>query len=188
MSPTQKVKGRRQRDYRLAAGMSRDHLDINQIFHRHAPYVWRSLRYLGVAERDLEDQVQEVFIRVARSLDSFEGRSTLRTWIYGICLRMASDYRRLARVRREVPVPELPDDQPAPGSQAHSLEARELLLGALAQLPPDQREVFVLYEIEELEMKEIVEMLEVPLFTGYSRLRAARKAVRQYCQVEGGDE
>lgn len=167
--------------------MSSDRPSIQELYREHAAYVWRSLRYLGVADRDLEDQVQEVFIRAARSLDSFEGRSSLRTWVYGIALRVASDYRRLARVRREVPVAEVADDRPVAGSYADCVEARQLLLRALARLEPDKREVFVLYEIEELEMKEISELLDMPLFTGYSRLRAARKQVRELCG-EADDE
>src|SRR5262245_49705869 len=69
-------------------------LTVRQIFDEHARYVWRTLRHLGVADADLEDVCQEVFVTVHRKLPEFEGRSKLRTWLYGICLRVASDYRR----------------------------------------------------------------------------------------------
>src|SRR5262245_7483674 len=69
-------------------------LSVRQIFDEHARYVWRTLRHLGVADADLEDVCQEVFVTVHRKLPEFEGRSKLRTWLYGICLRVASDYRR----------------------------------------------------------------------------------------------
>ena len=78
-------------------------LSVRQIFDEHARYVWRTLRHLGVADADLEDVCQEVFVTVHRKLPEFEGRSKLRTWLYGICLRVASDYRRRAYVRRERP-------------------------------------------------------------------------------------
>src|SRR6185503_7294479 len=75
--------------------------NLREVFDDHAAYVLRSLRHLGVAESDIEDVGQEVFVTVHRRLASFEGRSKLRTWLYGICLRVASDYRRRAYVRRE---------------------------------------------------------------------------------------
>src|SRR5262245_16770067 len=72
-----------------------------QVFVDHAKYVWRTLRYCGVAPVDLEDVCQEVFLIVHRKLPEFEGRSSLRTWIYGICLRVARQESRRAHRRRE---------------------------------------------------------------------------------------
>jgi RNA polymerase sigma-70 factor (ECF subfamily) len=152
-----------------------------QVFDEHAPFVWRTLRYLGVPEPDLPDVCQEVFITVHRKLETFEGRSTLRTWLYRICQRAASDYRRRAYVRREV-VSENPSGT-APAAQrldgvAH-LEARDALQFALDALDEAKRVVFVLYEIEGLSMKEVAEALDCPLQTAYSRLHAARRAVTE---------
>src|SRR5690606_13923988 len=73
---------------------------LDEIFRAHAPFAWRALRRLGVAEADVDDVCQDVFMVVHRKLDAFEGRSSMRTWIYGICARTASDYRRSGRVRR----------------------------------------------------------------------------------------
>src|SRR5207302_10408961 len=75
---------------------------LSEVFRQYAPFVWRALRRLGVPESDVEDVCQEVFVVVHRKLGDFEGRSSLRTWIYGICTRTASDYRRSGRVRREI--------------------------------------------------------------------------------------
>src|SRR3954466_4042923 len=74
---------------------------FQEVFVSHGRFVWRTLRYLGVAEADLEDVCQEVFLVVHRRLAEFEGRSSVRTWVYGIALRVASDYRKRARVHRE---------------------------------------------------------------------------------------
>ena len=71
------------------------------IFAEHAPYVLRVMRHLGIAERDLQDQSQEVFVAVFRGLSGCAGRSALRTWIYGICVRVASNRRRRAHVRQQ---------------------------------------------------------------------------------------
>ena len=64
------------------------------VFAQYAPAVWRMVRSLGVHESDLEDICPEVFIVVHRRLPGFEGRSALRTWIYGIALRVVATTAR----------------------------------------------------------------------------------------------
>jgi RNA polymerase sigma-70 factor (ECF subfamily) len=152
---------------------------LADIFREYAPFVWRGLRRLGVPESDVEDVCQEVFVVVHRKLGDFEGRSSLRTWIYGICVRTASDYRRSGRVRREV-VTDAPPDAPHEGAQHDTValkQARATLDRILDELDDDKRSVFVLYEIEELTMAEVAEAIGCPLQTAYSRLHAARKVV-----------
>lgn len=152
-----------------------------EVFREHAPYVWRVLRRMGVREADTEDLCQEVFVVVHRKLAEFEGRSSLRTWIYGICLRVASDHRKRAHVRREQPTDELPEERRS-APQIGELEreqARAMLDAALSELDEDKRAVFVLYEIEQLEMKDVAEAVGCPLQTAYSRLHAARKRVTE---------
>jgi RNA polymerase sigma-70 factor (ECF subfamily) len=154
--------------------------EFRAIFREHAPYVWRVLRRLGVAESDVEDVAQEVFLVVHRRLAEFEGRSRLRTWIYGICLRTASDHRRRAHVRRELAT-DRPPERVGSAPQPRELEqrqARAILDGALERLGDDKRAVFVLFEIEELTMKEVAEAIGCPLQTAYSRLHAARRDLR----------
>jgi RNA polymerase sigma-70 factor (ECF subfamily) len=152
---------------------------LAEIFREHAPFVWRGLRRLGIPESDVEDVCQEVFVVVHRKLGDFEGRSSLRTWIYGICARTASDYRRSGRVRREV-VTDAPPETAHEGGQHDAValrQARATLDRILDELDDDKRSVFVLYEIEELTMAEVAEALGCPLQTAYSRLHAARKVV-----------
>ena len=97
---------------------------LAEIFREYAPFVWRGLRRLGVPESDVEDVCQEVFVVVHRKLGDFEGRSSLRTWIYGICARTASDYRRSGRVRREV-VTDAPPDAPQEGAQHDTVALKQ---------------------------------------------------------------
>lgn len=152
---------------------------FREIFEAHAPYVWRALRSLGVAERDADDACQEVFVVVHRRLPEFEPRANLRTWLYAICLRAASDYRRRACVRREQ-MTDAPPDVTAPADQHERVErtwARDALDRALERLDDEKRDVFVLYEIEGLSIAEVAEVVGVPLKTVYSRLAAARRQV-----------
>jgi RNA polymerase sigma-70 factor (ECF subfamily) len=163
---------------------------LRQVFDEHAAFVWRTLRHLGVPESDIEDSCQDVFVAIHRKLDGFEGRSSLKTWIYGICLRVASDRRRRAHVRRELPVADLPSRAVEP-TQVDDYErgrARALLSALLDQLDEDKRAVFVLYEIEGLPMKEIAKAVGCPLQTAYSRLHAARKLVLAAAQRVYGQE
>jgi RNA polymerase sigma-70 factor, ECF subfamily len=152
---------------------------IRRLVDEHSAQVWRTLRYFGVASADLHDACQDVFMVVCRRLDDFEHRSSLNTWIYGICLRVASSYRRVAHRRYEEVVAE-PPELPVLPTQLEDVEqhrARQRLLAALDKLDSDKREVFVLFEIEDRPMAEIATMLGCPLRTVYSRLEAARKEI-----------
>lgn len=154
-------------------------LTPGELFRQHAQFVWRALRRLGVREGDVDDVCQEVFVVVVRRLSTFEGRSSIRTWIYGIAARAASDYRRSGRVRREVvtEAPPEPSSAPTQDDAIAAGEARAMLDELLETLDDERRAVFVLYEIEELTMPEVAEALGCPLQTAYSRLHAARKAI-----------
>jgi len=155
-------------------------LRFETVFAEHAPYVLRALPRLGVSDADVDDVAQEIFLAVHRGLAEFEGRSRVRTWIYGIALRVAGNYRRRAHRRREVRGLEV-EGAEAP-TQPEALErarSRQLLTAALDDLSERKREVFVLYEIEELSMAEVAEALGCPLFTAYARLYAARREMKQ---------
>jgi RNA polymerase sigma-70 factor (ECF subfamily) len=134
---------------------------------------------LGVAPGDIEDVCQEVFIVVHRRLDGFEHRSSVRTWLHGICVRVASDYRRKRRTKPE-PVELVEHDGEVAATQVERLaeqEARELLDALLDRLDENKRAVFVLYEIEQVPMQEVAEAVGCPLQTAYSRLHAARREI-----------
>jgi len=149
---------------------------LRTIFDEHARYVIRTLRHLGVGESDVEDVAQEVFVTVHRKLAEFEGRSKLRTWLYAICLRVASDHRRRAYVVRERATDNPPiDTGERTGNEPDaSFESRAFVQELLEGLDEDKRTVLVLYEIEGLNMREIAEVVGCPLQTAYSRLHAAR--------------
>lgn len=157
--------------------------DFTAVFDEYAPFVLRVVRHLGVAEGDVPDQCQEVFVAVYQGMASFEGRSSLRTWIYGICLRVASNYRRRAYIRREKAVAE-PPDRADPRDMAETSHNRAALSALLDTLDEEKRDVFVLYELEELPMKEVAEICACPLQTAYSRLRAARRLLLETYQQE----
>jgi len=135
---------------------------------------------LGVPAHEAQDLCQEVLLTVHRKLPDFDGQS-LRGWLYGICVRMASDYRRSARVRREV-VSEAPPDAGIEASQGDELDRKRRLarlLAALELLDEGKRAAFVLHEVEGLTLAEVAEALQTPLQTVYSRIRAAHALIRR---------
>jgi RNA polymerase sigma-70 factor (ECF subfamily) len=154
-------------------------LTTEALFREYAAFAWRVLRRMGVAERDVDDVCQEVFVTVHRRIETFEGRSSPRTWLYGICVRTASDYRKRA-VNRHETVADGPHEAATDANQesdAALREARATLDRILDGLDDDKRAVFVLYEIEELPMAEVAIAVGCPLQTAYSRLHAARRDV-----------
>ncbi|AKU93799.1 RNA polymerase sigma factor RpoE [Labilithrix luteola] len=160
--------------------------DVAVIFREQGPYAHRILRRLGVHPADVDDAFQEVFVVVHRRLGELRQRDSLRAWVYGICIRVAARHRRIRSSAREVAVEEAaePVDPTTPVESLNEKQARQVLHAILDQLDEDKRSVFVLFELEELEMHEVAQSLEVPVATAYSRLRAARAsvddAVRRY--------
>ena len=153
--------------------------NVVEIYERHFDFVWRSLRRLGVRATDLEDATQEVFLVVHRRLEDFEYRSAIKTWIFGIALRIAKVYRhKAARQRTHVPEDKVPlvctSDSPEQ-ARAH-MQAAEQVQVLLDELDDDKRAVFILAELEQLPAAEIAQALGLPTNTVYSRLRLARAA------------
>lgn len=147
------------------------------VYNDYFDFVWRSLRRLGVPEASADDALQDVFVVVHRRLGEFGGRSSLKTWLFGIAMRVTSDHRR--RVRRKgghEPLDEaVADPAPSPQEKAANAEMLSLLDRALDALDDDRRAIFVLAELEQMSAPEIAEALGVKLNTVYSRLRLARQ-------------
>lgn len=156
----------------------REALVFDAIYRAHFDFAWRALRGLGVPERNAEDAVQDVFIVVHRRLAEFQPQASLRSWLFAIIRRVASDYRR--RARRKGLGDELPAEVPdtaaeTPRASAEKRQALALLLTFLQQLPEPKREVFLLVEIEQMTVPQVAETLSLNTNTVYSRLRAARR-------------
>jgi RNA polymerase sigma-70 factor, ECF subfamily len=156
----------------------REVITFAALFETQASFVWRVLARLGIPAADLPDVSQEVFLSAHRLLPTFEQRCSVTTWLYGICMRLASTHRRRLLRRREQLASE-PPERPPIGSalSADVAVQRERLERVLYDLSEDQAHVFILYELEELTMPEVAAALGCPLQTAYSRLYSARKAV-----------
>jgi RNA polymerase sigma-70 factor (ECF subfamily) len=150
---------------------------FESIYREHYPFVWRSVRRLGIPDAEVDDVVQDVFVVVHRRLGDFEGRSSVRTWLFAIAYRVVRDRRRsvAARVDREGQV-----EPPRPPTEPDQRLARHRAVVALddllAELDDDQRTTFVMAEVLHMSAPEIAKLTEVKLNTVYSRLRRGREA------------
>lgn len=164
---------------------------FQEIYATSAPFVFRTMKHLGVPRDQIEDAVQDVFLVVLRRLSDFEGRSTIRTWIYGIAIRVAGDHLKKAKRRsRQEPLPlHLAATRPTPLDDAAQAERVRILHEILSALSDEKRAVFVLAEIEGLTVPEIAAALGVKLNTVYSRLRLARADVAKALErLRAGEE
>jgi len=153
-------------------------MDLRALFQAHYASTWRLLRRLGVRPALLDDATQEVFWVAARRLPDIQpGRET--SFLYGVALRVASSEAR--RQKSSLPMADVDvlarvvDLAPSPEEQLDRRRARQLLDWVLDRMPLDLRAVFVLFELEELEVREIAALEEIPVGTASSRLRRARE-------------
>lgn len=155
---------------------------IEALFQAHVTFVWRTLRHFGVASADLDDQTQEVFLVAHRRLDEWDGEHP-RAWLHAIARRRASTYRRRSHRRHERAVDAVPEESDLRDPAART--EINLLNRVLDSLDEEKRSIFVLYEVEQLSMREVAIAMNVTLTTAYARLYAVR---RELARVLGTEE
>ena len=143
----------------IARWQSGDERAATLLVERHAPALTRFVASLGVRV-DVEEVVQDTFVRAFGSLDAFRGDSALRTWLFTIARRLVLDRRRaVLRIGAAVDLDEA--DAATEYDALDGVVADETvrrLEGALGRLTPTQREVFLLRVNEGLSYKEIAQV------------------------------
>lgn len=148
-----------------------------ELYDRHCQQVYR-LMYRMVGPEHADDLTQQVFLRVLRTIGQFRGQSALSTWLYRLATNEALQFlRRNARRVTQTLVVDPADDR---SSQSHSMDDREMLELALADLEPDLRAIFLLREVEQLSYYEIALALDIAEGTVASRLNRARRLLREW--------
>jgi RNA polymerase sigma-70 factor (ECF subfamily) len=165
---------------------------VERIVRQQLDAVWRTARNLGVADRDVDDVVQEVMLVVVRRLDDIEVDRE-RAFVLGATARVAANWRRGRRRRPEElmesidnvsGVYELPPGRAVFRGPEQAFERAEklaLLAEALDQMPPPLRVAFTLFELEQLTARETAEQLGVPQSAVFSRVRRAWVIFRRCC-------
>jgi RNA polymerase sigma-70 factor (ECF subfamily) len=166
------------------------HRRVSEIVNAHADTVFRTLRRLGVPAADADDGVQQVFVTLARRIAEVRPGAE-RAFAVGTAVRVAADFRRSRRRRRDepalVPVLDVSDSgAESPEGLVDRKRGLALLDAMLARLPDEQRTVFVLFEIEGFTTDEISELAGIPPGTVSSRLRRARAAFEALCAEREG--
>ena len=152
---------------------------------------------MGFRESEAEDLVQDVFTTFLETLDRFEGRSQVRTWLFGILHHKVLERRRESyRDERNDPIDEVFESRfDTKGNWVRPLEDLHQLLeskeigAAIGQclegLPPAQREVFVLREMEEVDTKDVCKILGVTVTNMSVLMHRARTRLRECIEKKG---
>jgi RNA polymerase sigma-70 factor (ECF subfamily) len=169
---------------------------VVSIVRQHLGVVYRMARRLGVTSRDLEDVAQEVMLVVVRRLEAIDPIKE-RAFVAATTVRVTANWRRQRRRR-----PEEPSDQlellhsrhgaqllgtaRAQGEQGVERSRKlELLQAGLESMTEQQRETFILFELEQLTSREIAEQLQLPEAAVVSRVRRARAAFASFVECQG---
>jgi len=144
-------------------------------FQRELDYVYRTLRRLGTAASEVEDLAQDVFLALRGAWSQYDPSRPLRPYLFGIAFRIVSAQKRKSRREVAIGVVEVDDAAPGPDDLLQGKQARALVLAALERIPLPRRAVLVMRDIDEIPVDEVASVLEIPLFTAYSRLRKARR-------------
>jgi RNA polymerase sigma-70 factor (ECF subfamily) len=160
-------------------------LRFNEVYDEHFDFVWRMMRRLGIPDANLDDAVQDVFVTLHRKLGEYDGRASVRTWLFGFVSRVARDHRRRHK-RKVAPCIPAPTDSgfdiaiaspcSSPAALAERSQQVALLKRLLDELEDGKREILVLSFLEQMTVPEIADLLGLNLNTAYSRLRAAKES------------
>jgi RNA polymerase sigma-70 factor (ECF subfamily) len=186
---------REQENLLIQKAQNGDMSAFDQLAQAHGSYVFNLAYYLtGGNHADADDLAQTTFIRAFKALKHFEGRSEFRTWLHRITVNLwknmvRSQVRRKYFQHRSLNEPpregsrgleqEITEPRPDAAEQVAQSELSKIIQGAIAQLPPDEREVTVLRDVEGYAYEEIAKLCNIPLGTVKSRLARARRLLRE---------
>ncbi len=184
----------------LAAHVAGDADAFGMLFSRHRDRLWAvALRTMGNPD-DAADGLQDGLVAAYRRAGSFRGEAAVTTWLHRVVVNACLDRLRAAKVRRAEALPDDLDERgdrgslatsgpPDPVDEALSGERRRLVLGALQQLPPDQRAALVLVDMEGYSVVEAAAILHCPEGTVKSRCSRGRTRLARLLHVlaPGGD-
>lgn len=162
-------------------------LSFRALYEQQFSFTWRSLRHLGVAEAQLEDAAQELWVVVHRRYTEFEGRSDIKTWLFGIAINLVRNLRRSEQRRgQQVPLgaEELQARYGDPALEREGREAWALVQRFVERLDETRRTVFVACLLEGMSAAETAAAAELDLATVYNRVRALRRSFALWAEQE----
>lgn len=174
----------------LQASAHGDGRAFGELARRHAQDLFGLARWLVGDRADAEDVLQETLAGAYRAAGSFDGRSSVKTWLTSICIRQAGKFRGKRRKYRQTLSLNSGEDSSmreglalVVGSGTVTVDRRIDLAQVIQSLPADHRDVLVLREVKGLSYEEIAATLAIPRGTVESRLHRARAALKR--RLEG---
>lgn len=161
---------------------------FERLYQDYFSFTWRTLRALGIPKHALDDAAQEVWLIVHRRLQEFEGRSSVKTWLFGISVNVSRNLRRSHlrhRERDELPA-HLASDAPGPAEESEGREAWEVVRGYVETLDRERREVFVCSLLEGLSSADTAQATGLDVTTIYHRIRALRRGLVRWGERRKG--
>ena len=175
----------------------RDAQALEEVVRRYLPQILRAARGAGFAPQPAEDVAQDTFVTFIETAPRFEGRSHVRTWLFGILYKKISEARRILGRDNEVDDIEEVFEQrfddagswarpPRPvDAEVYDAEVRQGIDGCLDRVPTNQRMAFVLREIEGMDTEEICKILEVTRTNLGVLLFRVRNRLRECLEAKG---
>jgi RNA polymerase sigma-70 factor (ECF subfamily) len=158
--------------------------DFERLYTLYFGFTWRVLRHLGVPLHAVDDVVQEVWIVVHQRMSDFEGRSSLKTWLFGITFNVMRNQRRAEERRSKLlDIPLLQEPPRDPEIERLGREAWERVERFLATLDELNRAIFVSSLLELLPAKETAEATGVDVGTVYQRIRSLRQRFKTWLEA-----
>ncbi|WP_141733045.1 RNA polymerase sigma factor [Oligoflexus tunisiensis] len=159
--------------------------DFAEVYANYAGLVRRVLSGLLPAA-DVDDGVQEVFLKIHRHLDGFRGESSLKSWVYRITFNTAQDIHRSQSWQRFLKPGATVQDRRdfRPNAEAR-LGDHQILQQGLQKLSFKERSAVVLFYWEEQSLEDIARHLKIPEGTVKSRLCIARRKLQSWLEKEG---
>ncbi len=148
---------------------------FNTLYEKYFQRIWRYVYYKTGNREDTEDLMQEIFIKVWKGLDKFEGRSSYYTWIFRISMNTVYSFFRKMRFKKFIPL-EMVDEK---HFAYHKNEKKEKVFEKMKLLPKELKEILELYYISNFKIREISEMLNIPEGTVKTRLKRARELLME---------
>lgn len=160
------------------------------LYREHFDFVFRSVRRLGIAEAQIDDVVQEVFLIALRRLADFQLGTNARAWLFSIASRTSANHRRGQRrnLLRHAPLQDLADVAPSPFERAACRDAARVLQRFLDELSDDKRDLFILSELEGMSGPELAAIYDANLNTVYARIRAVRQELAVFLSARPSAE
>jgi RNA polymerase sigma-70 factor (ECF subfamily) len=176
---------------------TKDQEAFKKLYEEYAPKIYGILRNY-VNQNEIEDALQEVFIRIIKGIDGFQGRSKLSTWIYRIAVNVGKNYYRDYKKKEDRSV-DLEDES----GNNYNLQAisdndvrkealdsldYQMILNIMEKLEQDERVIIKLRDIDGMSYNEISEIMNIPLGTVKSKLHYARSKLRNLIEGVNLDE